>query len=138
MWWVVSHPGATADVLVVDDVKLNRMVTKRTAKKLGLTFHEATNGVEAVERLRNNTYSMVLMDRQMPVMNGDIATEQARSNGYVLPIVMTSGDTFSAEDEADLKKRGVTVTAILGKVAVPGVPHAMEKLRDMKNKDRTV
>ena len=76
------------------------------------------------------------MDRQMPVMNGDIATEQARANGYVLPIVMTSGDTFSAEDEADLKKKGVT--AILGKVAVPGVPHAMEKLRDMKNEGRIV
>ena len=94
MSWVSPHPGVTADILVVDDVKTNRMVTTFQAKKLGLTFHEAADGAEAVETLRTNTYSMVFMDRQMPVMNGDVATEQARANGYTLPIVMVSGDTF--------------------------------------------
>ena len=91
---------------MVDDVKLNRMVTTRSAKKLGLTFHEAADGTEAVELLRTNTYSMVLMDNQMAVMNGDEATEQARANGYTLPIVMTSGSTFKESDESELKRRG--------------------------------
>ena len=134
LWWVKPHPGATADVLVVDDVKMNRMIMMRTAKKLGLTFHQAENGAEAVELLRKNTYSVVFMDRQMPVMNGDVAVEQARANGYTLPIVMVSGDTFDSSEEADLKQRGVT--AILSKMSVPGTPEAMEKLQEMKNNVR--
>ena len=130
LWWVAPHPGATADILVVDDVKMNRMMIVFAAKKLGLTFDEASDGVEAVECLRNNTYSMVFMDFQMPEMTGDVATEQARANGYSLPIVMVSGNTFSSSEQAGLKRRGMT--AFLGKMAVPGTSHAMKKLRKMK------
>ena len=82
--------------------------------------------------MRNNTYSMVLMDNQMPVMNGDEATEQARANGYTLPIVMTSGNTIKESEETQLKRRGLT--AIMGKMSVPGPYHAMEKLKNMKMK----
>ena len=131
LWWVKPHPGATADILVVDDVKMNRMMTIFVAKKLGLSFHEATDGEEALDLLRRNTYSMVFMDRQMPVMNGDVATEQARANGYTLPIVMVSGDTFSRQERAELKRRGMT--EFLSKMSVPGTRHAMKKLKSMKN-----
>merc|ERR1712151_363894 len=131
LWWVAPHPGATADVLVVDDIKLNRRVTTRSAKKFGLTFHEATNGVEAVECLSENTYSMVFMDRQMPVMNGDVATERARANGYTLPIVMVSGDTFQPCEQAELRRRGVT--AFVNKLEVPGPRDALKKLKSMKD-----
>merc|ERR1719362_1889795 len=133
LWWVAPHPGATADILVVDDVKLNRMVTTRSAKKLGLTFHEAADGVEALELLRSNTYSIVFMDNQMPEMNGDVATEQARANGYTLPIAMVSGDMFMSRDNAKPKPRGVT--AFLNKMEVPGTRHAMKRLRDMKQRE---
>ena len=79
---------------------------------------------------------MVFMDRNMPVMNGDLATEQARANGYVLPIVMTSGNTFKLSDKTELIQRGVT--AFLSKMSVPGTGHAMEKLKAMKNRDATL
>ena len=79
---------------------------------------------------------MVFMDRNMPVMNGDLATEQARANGYVLPIVMTSGNTFKLSDKTELIQRGVT--AFLSKMSVPGTRHAMEKLQAMKNRDTTL
>jgi len=128
--WVKPHPGATADVLVVDDVRLNRMVTIRWAKRLGLTFDEVADGTEAVEHLRRNTYSMVFMDRQMPMMNGEIATKHARTNGYTLPIVMTSGDTFDCHEQLELRQHGVT--AFLTKLAVPGTHHALKRLLEMK------
>ena len=96
----------------------------------GLTVDQATDGTKAVELLRTNTYSIVFMDRQMPEMNGDIATEQARANGYTLPIVMTSGDTFEPCEKEELKRRGIT--AFLSKMAVPGTRHAMKKLKSMK------
>jgi len=130
LWWVVPHPDTAADILVVDDVKMNRMMTMRTARKLGLTCHQATNGEEAVEMLRLNTYSIVFMDRQMPVMSGDVATELARANGYTLPIVMVSADTFRPSEEQQLKERGMT--AFLNKMAVPGTQHAMAKLKAMR------
>ena len=133
LWWVTPHPGVTADVLVVDDVKMARMMVTREANKFGLTFDEAGDGVEAVERLRTNTYSVVFMDRQMPNMNGDVATEQARENGYALPIVMVSGDLFEASEELELKRRGMT--AFLNKMSVPGVRDAVRKLNDMKSKN---
>ena len=132
LWWVELQPGATADILVVDDVKLNRMVTTFSAKKLGLTFHEASDGAEAVERMRNNKYSLVFMDHQMPGMNGATAIDKARANGYTLPIVMTSGNTFEPCEEAELKRRGVT--AFLSKLAVPGTRHAMKRLHEIKQK----
>merc|ERR1712222_313208 len=131
LWWVKPHPGVMADILVVDDVKMNRMVTTFAARKLGLTFHEAVNGAEALELLRRNAYSMVFMDRQMPGMNGDVATEQARANGYTLPIVMVSGDTFTRQERAELKRRGMT--EFLSKMSVPGTRHAMKKLKVMKD-----
>ena len=135
LWWVAPHPGATADILVVDDAKLVRMMTIAAAKRSGLTFHQASDGAEAVECLRTNTYSMVFMDRQMPVMNGDVATEQARANGYTLPIVMVSGDTFTAHEEAELKRRGLT--ACLNKMSVPGIKQAMKKLQEIKSDKNT-
>jgi len=130
LWWVSPHPGATADLLVVDDVKLNRMVTTHAARRLGLTYHEATDGTEAVECLGKNSYSMVFMDRQMPMMNGDEATEQARANGYTLPIVLVTGDTIKACEQVEMKKRGFT--DFMGKLSVPGVRQAMKKLVQMK------
>jgi CheY-like chemotaxis protein len=130
LWWVAPHPDVTADILVVDDSKMVRMMTSLAAKKSGLTFDHAVDGTEAVKRLRTNTFSIVFMDRQMPEMNGDIATEQARANGYALPIVMVSADTFSASEKVELKGRGMT--AFLNKMAVPGVRHALLKLKEMK------
>ena len=68
----------------------------------------------------------------MPVMDGFAATEKARADGYTLPIIMTSGDTFEPSVLTEMHRRGVT--AFLGKMAVPGTRHAMKKLKQMKEK----
>ena len=129
LWWVKPHPGATADVLVVDDSRLNRRMVTFAAKKLGLSVEEAVDGAEAVECLRTKTYSIVFMDQQMPVMKGDVATEQARANGYTLPIVMVSSDSFSPSDRISLKQRGIT--AFLDKAGATGARQAMKKLKEL-------
>ena len=131
LWWVALAPGAAADVLVVDDVHLCRQATTSSAEKLGLTFHEATTGEQAVELLRKNKYSIVFMDRRMPGIDGEEATQQARENGYTLPIVMTSGVTFEPREKTSLKAMGIT--AFLNKLSVPGTRHAMKILKDMKD-----
>merc|ERR1719331_2902586 len=58
LWWVAPHPDVTADILIVDDVKMNRTMVAFAARKLGLTSHQAVDGAEALELLRTKTYSI--------------------------------------------------------------------------------
>ena len=69
-------------ILLVEDNELNSEIAVEILKEYGFRVDTAENGVEAVERIRNSTpgaYDLVLMDVQMPVMNGYEATHQIRS-----------------------------------------------------------
>ena len=68
-------------VLLVEDNEFNRMVAEETLKELipALRLDKAVNGKEAVEILQRETYDIVLMDIQMPVMDGVTATKTIRS-----------------------------------------------------------
>jgi len=68
-------------VLLVEDNDFNRMVAEDTLKEMipSLTLDIAVNGAEAVDRLKRDTYDIVLMDIQMPVMGGVEATKLIRS-----------------------------------------------------------
>ncbi|WP_342250295.1 PAS domain S-box protein [Sphingomonas sp. OTU376] len=65
-------------ILVVDDVDLNRELMLATLSRYGLEVSLATNGAEAVDAVRNGSYDLVLMDCQMPVMDGFAATHAIR------------------------------------------------------------
>ncbi len=65
-------------ILLVDDIQTNRLVATRLIRKLGYTIDEACNGQEALEAYENNGYSLILMDVQMPIMDGIEATQQIR------------------------------------------------------------
>src|SRR6185312_13045053 len=68
-------------VLLVEDNEFNRMVAEDTLKETipGLRLQMAVNGQEAVTRLQKEMYDVVLMDIQMPVMDGVTATRIIRS-----------------------------------------------------------
>lgn len=69
-------------ILLVEDNELNSEIAVEILKEYGFQVDTAENGVEAVERIRNSTpgeYDLVLMDVQMPVMNGYEATRQIRA-----------------------------------------------------------
>ena len=66
-------------VLVVEDNEINRAVAVRTLERLGYRVEAARNGAEAVEKFAPETYGAVLMDCQMPVMDGYEATAQLRA-----------------------------------------------------------
>jgi signal transduction histidine kinase/CheY-like chemotaxis protein len=65
-------------ILVVDDNLVNLKVTRSILQKLGCQCVSAENGVEALEALSKATFSAVLMDCQMPVMDGFAATAEIR------------------------------------------------------------
>src|SRR5262249_36743686 len=68
-------------VLVADDDLINRMVTLAQVKQLGWKADAVTNGKEAVSALESLAYDLVLMDCQMPEMDGYQATQAIRARG---------------------------------------------------------
>jgi CheY-like chemotaxis protein len=68
-------PGQALNVLLVEDDPPSRVLTSKRLKRAGHCIDSVTNGKEALETLRNNSYDVVLMDLQMPVMDGLETTE---------------------------------------------------------------
>lgn len=77
-------------ILIVDDSLTVRKITSRLLKREGLRHIEAENGLQALERLQEERPDVILMDIEMPVMNGYEATQAIRSNEATrdIPIVM--------------------------------------------------
>jgi hypothetical protein len=92
-----------AIVLVVDDNATNRMLAQRVLSKLGIASETADDGAQAVAAVRRRRWSLVLMDCQMPVVDGFEATQQIRelekSLGRRTPVVALSAGAMSEERE---------------------------------------
>ncbi|MEE9303271.1 MAG: response regulator, partial [Thiotrichaceae bacterium] len=66
------------EILFVDDSKVNQYVGKEILTKLGLDFEVVVNGLEAVNARKKGTFDLILMDCQMPIMDGYTATLEIR------------------------------------------------------------
>ncbi|MDQ6813538.1 MAG: response regulator [Bacteroidota bacterium] len=88
------------NVLVAEDNAINQMVVKHTLLKLGATADIAGDGAEAIEKFKKNKYDLILMDIQMPLMDGHEATayirNQLQSN---VPIIAMTAFGLNGEDE---------------------------------------
>jgi signal transduction histidine kinase/DNA-binding response OmpR family regulator len=87
-------------VLLVDDGEENRALMSVILEEAGTTFATAENGLEAVELATKQPWDVILMDMQMPVMDGYTATRKLREQGYDKPIVaLTAHAMQHAEQE---------------------------------------
>ena len=68
----------TADVLIVEDNQVNRIVAEKMLTEIGLTTDFAPNGKTGLEKVKRGNYRMILMDGHMPVMDGLTATREIR------------------------------------------------------------
>ena len=89
-------------VLIADDMEEIRLMLKRAMTMNGYSVIEATNGVEAVEAARQKKPDLVLIDLNMPQMDGLKAIEEIRKiKGEQVPILaMTAFDTYGMKDAA--------------------------------------
>lgn len=87
-------------VLVVEDNNVNQFVIQGYLKRLGYTIETASNGISAIEHLRNQDYDLVLMDCQMPEMDGITATKIIRDphSGVKRPTVPIIAVTAHAHE----------------------------------------
>lgn len=104
-----DDPGeASLDVLVVDDNRTNLLVATRYLEKLGHRAATAQNGIEALEAIAGGRYDLVLMDIQMPVMDGLTATRKLRGSGdrtAATPVIALTANAMT-EDRARFVKSG--------------------------------
>ena len=88
----------TARILVAEDNATNRQVALAQLQKLGYQASAVANGAEAVEAVRQGRYDLVLMDCEMPVMDGFEATRRIRESSHpVIPIVALTAHAMPAD-----------------------------------------
>jgi signal transduction histidine kinase/FixJ family two-component response regulator len=94
---------AQKTILVVDDNDMNRLVAATMLENYQLVIREACNGVEAIDSIREQQPDLVLMDLQMPVLNGLEATKRLRETGNQVPVVALTANAIKGEQEKCLE-----------------------------------
>jgi signal transduction histidine kinase/BarA-like signal transduction histidine kinase len=92
-------------VLLVEDNKINQMIATELLSDMGVVVSTADNGLEALEALENNTYDLVLMDIQMPEMDGLTATSHIRDNPKYanLPVLALTAHALADDREESFR-----------------------------------
>ncbi len=131
-------------ILLVEDNSANQLVAKMQLKNLGYDVDIAGNGIEALDALGRISYDLVLMDCQMPEMDGFTATEELRrreADRKHTPVVAMTANAMSGDKERCLAAgmddyiskpvRPEALRAAIGKWDVDFDPEPLQNLRDM-------
>ncbi len=87
-------------VLIAEDTLELQLLEKRILESVGLEVSMANNGQEAVDQVNQNHFDLVLMDMQMPVMDGIEATQILRREGHTLPIIALTANVMQKHRDA--------------------------------------
>ncbi len=107
--------GSAYSILVAEDNETNRFLISTMLKKMGHQADTVENGALALAAVQNNTYDIIIMDMQMPVMDGPEATRQIRKLSKPLsntPIIALTADVIAAHRQSYLD---AGVNAFIGK-----------------------
>lgn len=119
----------SAKMLLVEDNAINRMVATALLQRFGVVVYSAENGQQAVDMVLVEDFDFVLMDLQMPILDGVSATKMLRMKGAKLPIIGLTANAFEEDRKQclnagmdDFVAKPVTqekIAAILRKYAKP-------------------
>ncbi|MES1908036.1 MAG: hypothetical protein MHM6MM_001047 [Cercozoa sp. M6MM] len=114
-------------VLIVDDVRVTRLVTSRALRMSGMQVTAVASGSEGLEKAAEKKFHLVLMDVQMPDMSGTDATRELRRRGSNAVIL---GLTSSCQDEElrDYRRAGMDGCIEKGSVVSHAVQEALARL----------
>jgi signal transduction histidine kinase/CheY-like chemotaxis protein/HPt (histidine-containing phosphotransfer) domain-containing protein len=97
-------------ILIVDDEEYNRLLFKTILERWKVSYHEASNGTEALELLKNDHFDMLFMDARMPGIDGLRTTQLIRDEMKItkseMPVICISAATLS-EDWQKYQKAGM-------------------------------
>jgi CheY-like chemotaxis protein len=116
-------------ILLVEDVEYNVMIAEKMLTSWNARVDVAENGVEAITKTRQNQYSIVLMDLQMPVMDGYSATKHIRYYDQQTPIIALTASAFP-----DIMQENDGLTDFLAKPFKPATLYEMVYKYTHKNK----
>ncbi|BBP44987.1 hypothetical protein THMIRHAS_03600 [Thiosulfatimonas sediminis] len=91
------------NILVVEDNQLNAEFISQILQNINLHTHHAETGQQAIELLKNETFDLVLMDLQMPGLNGFETTKRIREFNIKIPIIALTAAAMPADKEKALK-----------------------------------
>ncbi len=99
-----TQPGLQGlKILLAEDAPDNRYLLNHVLTEQGAVVEVAENGLVAVEKARRRHYDVIVMDIQMPVLDGNSATEQLRSNGITAPVIALTACALASEREKSFK-----------------------------------
>ena len=137
--------GRSGRILVADDNVTNQQIAVGILQKLGLSADAVDNGAKALEALKAEKYDLVLMDMQMPVMDGLEATKRIRElfgGSSVVPIVAMSASAM-AGDREDCRQAGMddfvskpVAPRELASVLMKWLPKEHEKAMELSSVER--
>ena len=103
---IAEQKRRTVRILLVEDNPMNQKLAIALIKRAGYSVHPVENGVKAIEALKKTTYNLILMDVQMPEMNGFEATKEIRhmeGEKKYIPIVAMTAHAMKGDKERCLK-----------------------------------
>lgn len=103
---VAAGFGRPVRVLVAEDNQTNRMIVEAMLEPLGVEIGTAENGLEAIEAQRGKAFDLILMDVNMPEMDGYGATQSIRAMQGIagqVPIVAVTANAFESDREKALE-----------------------------------
>jgi CheY-like chemotaxis protein len=103
-----SKPLKEARVLVVEDMAVNQVIITTLLREAGAKVEIADNGAMGVQKVMQDmdnglVFDVILMDMQMPVMDGYEATTYLRKHGYTRPIIAVTAHALTGDREKTLK-----------------------------------
>ncbi len=92
-----DHTKLDGNILVVEDDVVNQKTIIAILSKAGLKTDVANEGGQAIQKIRDKSFDLILMDMHMPNMNGYDATKELRAGGYTKPIVALTANVMKSD-----------------------------------------